>query len=496
MKPNPGKPNVLFVSVDQWPGDLLGVADHPVIDTPTLDQLARNGVRFTRAYSECPICIPARRSMMTGTSPRTHGDRLFRTTLRMPALPTLAQTFRDAGYQANAVGKLHVYPARDRIGFDDVLLAEEGRPQLGAVDDYDLFLADRGFAGQQFLHGMSNNEYAWRPWHLPEECHVTNWISAAMARTIKRRDPTRPAFWTVSYTAPHPPLAPLQAYLEVYRDRAMDEAAQAQWSCLPETLPYPLKLVQDFWAQLRPEQLAGARRAFYALCTHVDHQLRVILGTLREEGLLDNTIVLVTADHGDMLGDNGLYAKRYLYEGSANVPMILMGVNGCERVGHHRTDDRLVGLQDVMPTLLDLCGLDVPSSCEGLSMVGPDRRGTLYCEALAGEKATRMIHDGRHKLIWYPCGNRFHLFDLAEDPRELRDMSQEPDYAAVRQRLETALTAELYGDDLAWVEDGRLVGCAEPEFRPAPNRAMSGQRGLHYPTPPIDPNPERVAGMP
>ena len=139
-------PNVLLIMADQWPGRFLGSAGHPVVQTPTIDALARNGVRFPRAYSECPICIPARRTLMTGTTTRTHGDRVFGTVNRMPALPSLAQTFRDAGYQAHAVGKLHVYPPRNRIGFDDVILAEEGRPHLGSVDDYDMFLADRGFA--------------------------------------------------------------------------------------------------------------------------------------------------------------------------------------------------------------------------------------------------------------------------------------------------------------------------------------------------------------
>ena len=213
------RPNVLFITVDQWPGHLLGCAGHSVIETPTIDQLARIGTRYTQAYAACPICIPARRSIMTGTSPKTHGDRIFQPALPMPAgLPTLAQCFRDGGYQATAVGKLHVYPQRDRIGFDDVLLAEEGRDHFG-IDDYEMFLADRGHPGRQFMHGMSNNEYSWRTWHLPEELHVTNWTTWAGARTIKRRDPTRPGLWHVSYTHPHPPLVPLASYFDRYRTR-------------------------------------------------------------------------------------------------------------------------------------------------------------------------------------------------------------------------------------------------------------------------------------
>lgn len=156
------KPHVLLINVDHWPGVLLGRAGHPVIQTPTLDQLALNGVLFTNAYSECPVCIPARRTLMTGTLPRTHGDRVYHPGFPMPTRTTLAQAFRNAGYQAQAVGKLHVYPPRDRIGFDDVLLTEEGRTEAGTTDDYEIFLGERGYPGQYFAHGLGNNAYLTR----------------------------------------------------------------------------------------------------------------------------------------------------------------------------------------------------------------------------------------------------------------------------------------------------------------------------------------------
>ena len=140
------QPNVLLICVDQWPGRRLGVAGHPCIMSPTMDQLANNGVRFTNAYSSTPTCIPARRALMTGTTSQ-HPRRPHSSTSsssRMPDLPTLPDTFRQAGYQAYAVGKMHVYPQRDRFGFDDVILCEEGRHHLGGrADDYELFLAGR-----------------------------------------------------------------------------------------------------------------------------------------------------------------------------------------------------------------------------------------------------------------------------------------------------------------------------------------------------------------
>jgi arylsulfatase len=478
------KPNVLLITVDHWPASLLGVAGHPVVKTPTLDQLARNGMRFTNAYTECPVCIPARRTLMTGTTTRTHGDRVFQERLPMPiGMSTMAQTYHNAGYQTYAVGKLHVYPQRDRIGFDDVILDEEGRLQFGCIDDYELFLGDRGLAGRQFEHGMSNNEYSTRPWHLPEETHPTAWATREMTRVIKRRDPTRPGFWYLSYRHPHPPLVPLATYFDSYRDSSIDEPYVGDWPTADEPLPYFLQACRDVYSHIGPQDTVTARRAFYALCTHIDHQIRRVIGTLREEGLLENTIICFTADHGDMLGNHGLWAKRVFYENSANVPMILMGVAGDHRTQPGKTDTRITGLQDVMPTLLELSGIDIPETVEGTSMVSAERRTWLYGEIGDGNTATRMVHDGRYKLIYYPAGNYLQLFDLETDPRELLDLSRSAEHADVMSLMTDRLVASLYGPDKSFVQGEGLVGIPNPQHTPGTNRGLSGQRGSHWPPP-------------
>ena len=481
---NRDRPHVLLVTADHWPGSLLGAAGHPVIQTPTLDQLARCGVRFKRAYTECPVCIPARRTLLTGTSPRTHGDRTFAVEMPLPPVATIAQTFRDAGYQAYGAGKLHVYPPRSRAGFDDVQLSEEGRPQMGPTDDYEIYLGEQGLAGQQFLHGMSNNDYVCRPWHLAEEHHVTNWTSREMARMIQRRDPTRPGFWYLSYTHPHPPLVPPQVYWDMYQNVDVDMPFFGDWPRSPETMPERMnnRLIDS--RKYDDTLIRTARRAFYALCTHIDHQLRIVIGTLREEGLLDNTIIMFLADHGDMLGNHGLWAKRLYYEGSACVPMLLVGAMGCERVGFDREDNRLVALQDVMPTLLDLAGIEIPDSVDGISMVGDEQRGHLYGEYGEEAEATRMLHDGRYKLIYFAQGNRLQLFDLEDDPRELHDLIDSAAHQPIRERLTAALIAEFYGSDLQLLQDGHLVGGPETSGADPPSRHLSLQRGRHWPVPP------------
>lgn len=495
------RPNVLLITVDQWPGQFLGVAGHQQVLTPTIDQLARNGVRFTNAYAPTPICIPARRSLMTGTSPRVHGDRTFLVNGTMPPhLPTMAQTFRDAGYQAFAVGKLHVHPARERVGFDDVILAEEGRANKGIVDDYEMYLAEQGYPGQTFAHGMSNNDYQTRPWHLAEEHHVTNWTTREMVRLIKRRDPSRPQLWYLSYSAPHPPLVPLQAYLDMYRDVEIELPPRGSWLDR-EDVPFFVRAVQGNWDYFSDREVRDILRAYYAMCTHVDHQLRVIIGTLREELLLDDTIILLTSDHGDMLGTHGLWAKRLFYENAAKVPMILVGTGASERgfdprVGHHRVDDRLVGLQDVMPTLLELADIEIPETVDGVSMLSEQQRSYFFGECVEDAGATRMIHDGRFKLIYYAVGNHTQLFDLEDDPDELTDLANLPEYQEVRDRLTELLVGELYGSDEEWLDaEGVLVGLPDIDFEPGPRRGLVGQRGIHWPQPPPDPS-DRPTGIP
>jgi arylsulfatase A-like enzyme len=273
--------------------------------------------------------------------------------------------------------------------------------------------------------------------------------------------------------------------MEYYRQLAVEAPLAGEWAQGGD-LPHALRAVRNYWPHLGEAVLAETRRAFYALCTHIDHQLRAVLGTLREEGLLDDTIVAFCSDHGDMLGDFGLYAKRLFYEGSARIPLIVMGRGGDERLAPGSVENRLVCLQDVMPTLLDLAGIAAPDTCDGMSAVGPDQRRYLYGEVLENHNATRMLRDSRHKLIWYPAGNRFQLFDLEADPDETRDVAGDAAYAAIRRTLEAELAAHMYGKDVdaGLTRDGELIGYDPGPYLATPDRFFTAQRGLHYPPPP------------
>ncbi len=477
------KPNVLLICTDHWPGRLLGCAGHPVIITPTLDTLAASGVRFTRAYSGTPTCIPARREIMTGTSAQTHGDRIFNEELRMdPKLTTLPQAFGHAGYQTFSVGKLHLFPQRSRIGFDDAIICEEGRHKTGLTrDDYEIALSDAGYHGREFGHCMSNNEYSVRPWHLPEELHPTAWITRQMCRQIVRRDPEQPAFWHCSYPAPHPPITPPRDYLAMYPESVIDDPITGSWADDFSSLPYALRAHK--YRRFGPpsaREIRLARAGFYAQCTFIDHQIRLLIGTLREEGLLDDTIIVFISDHGDMLGEHGLWAKPPLFEMAANVPFIISDLPGENRLTAGAPDDRLVLLQDLMPTLLDLCGIPVPLSVEGLSLLSKERRSYVYSEHYEDEHAVRMGGDSRYKLIYYPCGNRFQLFDLEHDPRETTDLSRDPALNKEKRRLEELLRTRLYGSDLSWIKEDRLCGTEDKDCTYDADRGLSNQRGFRW----------------
>jgi len=488
MPVNPSdQPNVLMICTDHWSDIFTRPGGHPVVMTPTLDQLSRSGTRFTQAYSVCPSCIPARKSVMTGMRARTHGDRVYRDGVPMPEVPTLAQCFRDAGYQAHAVGKLHVWPQRDRIGFDEVILEEQGRHQFrdipeGVADDWELYLMEQGYTGEEYATGMCHNDWLARPWHLPEKCHSINWAAREMCKAIRRRDPRKPGFWYLSFSAPHPPLTPLPAYMDLYRDVELDRPPVGDWAESFDDLPYYIK-VRTYPSALHgapTSEVELARRAYYATLTHIDHQIRTVIGYLREADLLNDTIIVFTADHGHMAGEHDLWCMTPFYEASAKIPLIIVPPIGEERLGVCVQDDCFAEFGDIMPTLLDLAGIPIPDHVDQLSLLGDARRDYLYGEHGEDLAAQRMIRRGRFKLIYYPVGDHTQLFDIENDPRETHDLSGDPSHAEEMASLEDLLKENIWGSDLDWVKDGELVGLPDRAFEPGPIQNLQNQRGIRF----------------
>lgn len=477
------RPNVLLICTDHWSGLLTQPGGHPVVMTPTLKQMSQSGVYFANAYSSCPSCIPARRTLMTGVSARNHGNRTNKRWETMPGIKTVAECFNEGGYQSYAVGKLHVHPQRDRIGFHEVMLEEQGRPFSNIGDDYELYLAEKGFPGKEYAGGMIQNDFITRQWHLPEECHPVNWAAGQMCKAIKRRDPRKPGFWYLSFSAPHPPLTPLKTYMDQYRHIEIAKPSIGDWAQVLSELPYPLK-VQNIHrsamvgAPWHEQKLA--RQAFYATLTHIDHQIRTVIGTLREESLIDNTIVVFTSDHGTMLGEHGLWCMTPMYEMCTKIPILVVPAKGDTRMGIAVRDNRLAEFGDIMPTLLDLAGLPIPETVDGMSLLGQRTRDHLYGQHFENEMAMRMIRHKEYKLIYYPCGNSFQLFDLKDDPKETCNIVNQPQYQDTLETMKNFLRQDLYGGDEQFLKNGTFVGLPEVEFTPPDNRELMGQRGLRF----------------
>jgi len=435
-------PHIVLITVDHLRADFMGCAGHPVVRTPHIDFLARRGVRFTNAYSTCPVCIPARATLMTGLEGDSLGCTSYVEGFALPVQATLPRLLGQAGYQTRSVGKMHVYPERCHYGFESMLLCEEGR-LLGiwegknrGYDDYEGWLAEQGYAGQAFAHGLANNEYAATPWHLPRRMHPTEWIGNETCKAIKRRDWTRPQFLWASFTAPHPPLTPLLEDLVMYRDVEMPRPVRGDWTDRHSV--YHAAALEQY-RTLTDRDCELAYRAFFALITQVDRQINRIIGTLREEGMLENTWFIFTSDHGDNMGDHGLWAKSNFLQGSCHIPLIITppvkgDLDAHVAVGWQpgTTRSAVVGLQDILPTCVALTGEDASAApCDGRNLlpIVRDSAQTVR-EELLGEfglvgNRSFMLTDGEWKYLWYEADGKELLFDIVRDPRELHDLSPE-----------------------------------------------------------------------
>lgn len=432
---NPDRPSVLLVCCDHLRADWLSCNGHPVVMTPQIDALAGEGISFKRAFSECPVCVPARRILMTGMGPYAIRMNNNRDMQPFTEGPKLAEVMTRSGYQTFASGKLHTHPQRNRIGFEDVQLNEEGRKQGGLLkDDYEAFLDDSGHGHLAYTHGLGNNEYGMRLSPLPERYTTTHWTAQKAMEFIERRDPTRPFFLYVSFDKPHPPITPPAEYYELYREATMPRPACGDWVQAKRPSRLDLLALRHNYALWRdnPLMLQQTLRGFAAMITHIDSMIGVLLGTLREHGLLDNTLVILTSDHGDNLFDHGDFAKGDFLRGSTNVPLVVRPPRGWgEKHGVHRDRQNTttpVGLMDIMPTILDICGLEVPANVEGQSVapftMSDDAPFRKYSYGNCGDNYG--VTDGRFKYTWFASDGLEFLFDQELDPNDCHDLAGEP----------------------------------------------------------------------
>jgi arylsulfatase A-like enzyme len=476
------RPNIVLICVDQWRADCLGIDGHPVVDTPYLDRFASQGCLFRRAYAATPTCIPARASLYTGLTQRTHGRVGYRDGVAWNYPVTIASAFRDQGYQTHCVGKMHVHPARHRMGFDSIDL-HDGYMHFGRdrtvcdpshIDDYLPWLRQRaGHDADYFDQGTHCNAYTPHPWDKDEMLHPSAWVSTMGADFLRRHDPTHPFFLMLSYHRPHPPLDPPAWAYQQYLDQDLPEPHIGDWvdEVLGDTYD-PNECMQPP-RQWPPQKIRRARAAYYGQLTFLDHQISRFWELLDEYGHANNTILCFVSDHGDMLGDHHQYAKSVAYEPSARVPLFFASPRSDLIPRGVMDNEHVAELRDVMPTLLDAAGLEIPDSVEGRSLL-PLMRGepTAWREYLHGEhiyhfadiRSMHYIVTSDWKYIWHSGTGREQLFHLAGDPNEMRDLAGQEAHAARLAELRGHLVGELTCREEEFVQDGKLV--AGREVRP------------------------------
>ncbi len=424
------KPNVLFITIDDLRCE-TGCYGKPAVQTPNMDRLAAQGMRFDRAYVQVTFCNPSRASFLTGLRPDVVGVLDNRTKLRdvSPDVVTLPQLFRENGYHTMRLGKIfHGGPEHEDPKAWDVAKYPGPTPI--------------GRKGER--RNMTGGKIKWCWWMAADggDEDQGDGVIASEAVAFLRNRPQKPFFLAVGFYKPHDPFVAPKKYfdmypldkLELYRDPA---------DCTP-LLPMSIasgwkKEFDKFTDRERREFL----RSYYAGTTFVDAQIGKVLDELEKQGLADDTIIFLMSDHGYHLGERGWWNKSTLFERSARTPMILytpaMKAKG-------KTCDRLVEFLDVFPTLTELCGLKNPTGLAGRSIVplldDPEQKWkeAAYTQVQRGRAMGWSVRTDRWRYIEWDEGRQgAELYDHETDPEEYKNVADDPGSADVIKRHKALL---------------------------------------------------------
>jgi arylsulfatase len=459
------QPDILLIMPDQWRGDALSILKCPGVNTPQLDQLARDGVLFRRAYVTVPSCIPARYAFLTGIFPQTSGVVGFKT--KPITVPTLPGMLSEAGYHSSLVGRnMHQLEASGSCGYDQRIL---GSTYIDN-DEYGKFLKvvapqTGGILKQIKTLGVTLNFWQTKPWPLKDEWHPTEWVINRCRELVTQGDVTKPLFLTASFYAPHPPLFPPKKHYEHCMDKKLNGIARGDWVDWKNITPKGNKGRNR--VLLEGEVLRRAQAGYYGLIDHIDEQIAPLIREFkaRSEKAGRPWVVVFTSDHGEMLGDHGYFRKCEPFEGSANVPFLITGSKTMGFVKGTRSE-QAVCLEDLMPTLLAMAGSEIPAHLDGENLL-PTLRGETqqirdwlhfeHAKCYSKEQSFHALTDGQWKYIWRPESGREHLFNLVEDPREEKDLSVVDAHAGRLGKWRTQLIKRLQNRPEGFVKEGKLI---------------------------------------
>jgi len=468
----PERPNILFLMTDQHRGDALGADGNQVIQTPNLDRLADEGARFRCAYSTVPSCTPARSAILTGLSPWHHGLPGF-SAMAVKYEREMPQMLADAGYQTVGIGKMHFFPQRNGHGFETMILDESGRVDSpGFVSDYRIWFKEVAPDLNPEPNGIGWNSHRAAPYAIDEKFHPTVWTGDRAVEFLEKYDDERPLFLKVSFARPHSPYDAPQRYWDMYADRD-DIPLRAVGDWCERHAQRGKRHADDLWqGDLGEDAARLARIGYYGNITMIDDQIGRILKVLEDRKMLDNTLILMTSDHGDMLGDHHLWRKTYGYDASARVPMLL---RWGKTLSAAETDGRNGGLvlsqpvelRDIMPTFLDVAGVAYEEEWfDGRNLLSlirnPEAPWREYIDlehatCYAPENNWTGLTDGKIKYIYYAPDAREQLFDLAADPNEEHNLAPLPEHGQTLELWRSRMEEHLQERGEPYVKDGKLL---------------------------------------
>ena len=459
------QPNILLIMTDQMRGDCMGTAGHPDVKTPNLDHLAACGVRYTNAYTACPSCIPARCALHTGLKQEHHGRVGYQDRVPWQYPVTMAGALAKAGYYTQCVGKMHVHPLRNLMGFHNVELHDgylhayrNGNvpyvENQRIADDYFYWLKTQlGIDRDVTDMGLECNSFTARPWMYEERLHPTNWVTDRSIDFLRRRDRSMPFFLMASYLRPHPPFDAPEYFFSMYRDMELTPPPIGDWADA-DRLRRLGRFTDADTGSCDPELMRQARIGYYACISHLDNQIGRLLDALRDDGCHQDTVILFTSDHGELLGDHHTFRKTRPYQGSIHIPLLMARVPG---IKPGSVSDRLTELRDILPTLTELAGVDTPEGVDGVSLLQDPDREYLHGEHSGGDLGNHYIVTKTDKYCWFTQSGREQYFRLDKDPKELHDAIEEPDCQECIAHLRSLLIQELTGREEGYTDGLRLI---------------------------------------
>ena len=431
--------NLLFILSDQHNPQVMGCAGHPVVKTPNIDRLAREGTRFANAYTPCPICVPARAALATGRY--VHEDRFWDNAIAYDgSVRSWSHRLRDAGHRVGAIGKLHYLSEREDCGFSDAINNLHIPDGAGDVIGLVRKGANERGGARKYAREIGPKESTYTKYDQDIARQSAEWLRARAASPE-----AKPWMLFVGFVMPH---FPLYAPPEFYAKYPPQGVPEPRLCGAAERIRHPYLLemtrILPFDKYFDDQTRRVAIASYFGMVSLLDHHIGQLLGVLAETGLDAATRVVYVSDHGEMLGNHGMWGKMCFHEESAGIPMVLKG----EGIPVGAVERTAVSLLDFYPTFLECLGqpLDAAETRElrGKSLFSvlqnPDPQRTVFSEYHAAGAVTGsyMIRKGKWKYIYY-VGMAPQLFDLHADPFEASDLGEDPAHASVRQELDAEL---------------------------------------------------------